>query len=118
MSGDLEKAARFGNAYAPSTPDKLRQMPFSYTVGLAAGGATAAALGVDPSLGVALAAGGALAGRAAAQPVQSTLRNYLLSSEGQRGAMPNYSGLGINPGMAFPATVGMFSTLQQQPPEE
>lgn len=117
MTGNLEKAARFGNVYTSSKPDKLRQMPFSYTVGLASGGAAASALGLDPSLGIALAAGGALAGRAAALPMQAAMRNYLLSFEGQRGAMPNYMGLGVNPGMAFPAAVGMFSTMQNQPEE-
>lgn len=118
MSGNLEKAARFGNAYYPSKPSKIPQVPFSYTAGLAAGGGAASAMDLGAAAAVPIAVGGAALGRVAANPVQSAMRSYLLGPLGQSSAMPNYSGLGINPGMAFPAAAGMFSTLQQQPPEE
>jgi len=116
ITGDLAKAGKFGNVYKPTKEGKKGLGKYSYAAGAALGGAAAAKLGLDPSAGAIVAGGALLAGQTAASPLRKATEAYLLSKRGQASAgIPDYTALGINPRMAFPATVGAFSNI---PPEE
>lgn len=121
ITGDLAKAAKFGNVYKPVTQKKSK-IPLEYRNTLALGGAAAAALGLNAAFGAPIAAGSLLAAGAATIPLRKATEAYLLSRKlpfgiegGQYSAgTPDYTAMGINPRMALPASVGMFSNLPSE----
>jgi hypothetical protein len=115
ITGDLEKAAKFGNVYKPAKENKKGLGRYSYAAGMTLGGAAAAKLGLDPSAGALVAGGALLAAQTAANPLQKATQAYLLSGGQPSAGIPDYTAMGINPRMAFPAAVGAFSNI---PPEE
>jgi hypothetical protein len=116
ITGDLAKAGKFGNVYKPAKENKKGLGRYSYAAGVTLGSAAAAKMGLNPGAGALVAGGALLAGQAAANPLQRATQGYLMSKMGQSSAgTPDYTGMGINPRMAFPAAVGAFSNI---PPEE
>ncbi len=126
LTGDLEKAAKFANVYTPPKGSRSAKTRYGYAGGMSLAAATAASMGLPVQYAALLALGGAAAGRMAQAPLQKATQEYLLS---RRSAIPfvspaqtttgvlDYTSMGINPRMAFPAAVGMFSTMQNQPEE-
>lgn len=117
LTGNLEKAAKFANVYKFPEKVKSEKIPYGYVGGIVAAGGAAPYLGLDAKDAVLLAGAAALTGRAAQRPLQKATQEYLLSRGQARFGTPDYTSMGINPRMAFPSAVGMFSSMQDQPEE-
>lgn len=118
MDGQLAIAARFGQ-YAKTKPKNLtakddsnQLFTFGHAAGLAAGGAAAQKMGLDPATGAYMAALGAGVYHKGKDILGVPFRSYMGTSAGQQ--MPDYTNIGINPNMMAPSGLGFFNSMEQQ----
>lgn len=116
MDGDLEIAASFGNVNRPKPGQAKDSNMYWYThaAGLSLGGVVASKLGLDWEYAAPIALAGGAITKSVHDKAAKPVRDYLMSSTGQKRSLPNYEEYGYSAKNAAASAFGYFQSEREE----